>query len=229
MIKLTNYINPGEKCQVERGEPKLRYAGPGQQTSSTQIIKEGKRRPLITQHDNSCFCSFSCQYIIVSSSVHRSGKSVTIDRRKATIILHKVLFIALRMTEAETPRESQTEEIISYDHIPRPFRPSPGINYDFIVSMYLGGCGLAVLFFALEKQLLSPLLEGDIEQEDIDNSTEGGEEEKDVDPWKEFAKGMQGMYFVFAPFLLCLPWSLIVRHFWMRETKMASSTNKKED
>ena len=133
------------------------------------------------------------------------------------------------MTETETPIESQREETVSYDHIPRPVRPSPGINYDFIVSMYLGGCALAVFFFALEKQILAPLLKEDTATEDMDNITEGGEEEKDVDPWKEFAKGMQGMYFVFAPFLLCLPWSLVVRYIWMRETNLALSKTKKED
>jgi hypothetical protein len=133
------------------------------------------------------------------------------------------------MVDAETLTEVNTEEAISYDHIPWPVRPSLGINYDFIVSMYLGGFGLAIFFFTLEKQILAPLLEGDEGNAVVDTEEIGGDDaEKDVDSWKEFAKGMQGMYFVFAPFLLCLPWSLIVRYYWMRETKNVSQ-EKKDD
>ena len=137
------------------------------------------------------------------------------------------------MTETLTssPANENTAEEICYDHIPWPVRPSIGINYDFIVSMYLGGCGLALFFFTLEKQLLDPLLEdAGIDAEENDNAIEVEQdtEKEEVDPWKEFAKGMQGMYFVFAPFALCLPWSLIVRYFWMRETVKAAK-DKKED
>jgi hypothetical protein len=132
------------------------------------------------------------------------------------------------MADAETSTEVPKEDVISYDHIPWPIRPSLGINYDFIVSMYLGGCGLALFFFTLEKQLLAPLL-GDEEKEVLDTEEVGGDDaEKEVDPMKEFAKGMQGMYFVFAPFLLCLPWSLVVRYYWMKETTNLSR-EKKDD
>jgi hypothetical protein len=132
------------------------------------------------------------------------------------------------LTSQSAPNNVQNDETTSYDQIPWPVRPSPGINYDFIVSLYLGGCGLALFFFTLEKQILDPLI---IDQEDesdtneIDNNL--GEEgaEKEVDPWKEFA---QGMYVVFAPFLLCLPWSLVVRYYWMRDAKFISK-GKKED
>lgn len=123
------------------------------------------------------------------------------------------------MTATATANSTKDEDTISYDHIPWPVRPSSGINYDFVVSLYLGGCALAFLFFMLEKQLLAPLLGGDEDSTNISDGADGGEDtEKEVDPWKEFAKGMQGMYVVFAPFLLCLPWSLVVRYYWMRET-----------
>lgn len=139
---------------------------------------------------------------------------------------------ANKMAEAPTsnPANDNRSEERSYDHIPWPVRPSIGINYDFIVSMYLGGCGLALFFFTLEKQLLDPLLHDDnIDTQENDNAIEAEQEiEKEVDPWKEFAKGMQGMYFVFAPFALCLPWSLIVRYYWARETAKAAK-DKKED
>ena len=126
--------------------------------------------------------------------------------------------------------DAPNDETISYDHIPWPVRPSLGINYDFIVSMYLGGCGLALFFFTLEKQLLDPLIERDDDHIIDENNNAGGDDiEKEIDPWKEFAKGMQGMYYVFAPFLLCLPWSLMVRHFWVREIRNNVSKGKKDD
>lgn len=117
-----------------------------------------------------------------------------------------------------TNTNTAKEEDATYNHVPWPVRPSTGINYDFIVSMYFGGCALALIFFTAEKRLLAPLLDQDSIAIDVDTVDEGEGTDEEVDPWKEFAKGMQGMYFVFAPFLLCLPWSLIVRHYWMRET-----------
>lgn len=133
---------------------------------------------------------------------------------------------------SERSTNAKDNETLSFDHVPWPVRPSPGINYDFIVAMYLGGCCLALMFFILEKQILAPMIEtkdsdenNDVAEDSIGDSVG---EEKDVDPWKEFAKGMQGMYFVFAPFLLCLPWSLVVRYNWMKETKRTASKEKKE-
>ncbi|KAL7480068.1 hypothetical protein ACHAW6_005776 [Cyclotella cf. meneghiniana] len=128
---------------------------------------------------------------------------------------------------------AKDKETLSFDHVPWPVRPSLGINYDFIVSMYLGGCCLAILFFILEKRILAPLIDtrGSAENNDGAENNIGDDvnSEKDIDPWKEFAKGMQGMYFVFAPFLLCLPWSLIVRYYWRKETKRTESKEEKED
>lgn len=59
------------------------------------------------------------------------------------------------------------------------------------------------------------------------DSTTGTENSgEDGNAWKEFANGMQGMYFIFAPFVPCLLWSLIVRYFWMKETKKTSLDKK---
>ena len=70
------------------------------------------------------------------------------------------------------------------------------------------------------------------------NSNESGDsgssEESSSDEgnaWKEFAKGMEGMYFIFLPFIPCFLWSLIVRYFWMKETqkKYVAIVEKKKE
>ena len=53
------------------------------------------------------------------------------------------------------------------------------------------------------------------------NDAEGG-----GDAWKEFARGMLGMHFIFDPFVPCLFWSLVVRHYWLKETDMATQEKK---
>ena len=107
-------------------------------------------------------------------------------------------------------------------------RPSPGINYDFVVIMYLVGSGIALLFFLLETQILAPLMEDDQTKNntlgELNNQGESGGEEES--PWKEFAKGMEGMHLIFIPFIPCLLWSLIVRYYWMKETKLAAKEKK---
>jgi hypothetical protein len=136
------------------------------------------------------------------------------------------------MSDTSSPQVKKENETMCYDHVPWPVRPSPGINYDFIVSMYLGGCCLFAFFFLLEKQILAPLIDSGEESDNVKTESDvWGEDstEKEADPWKDFAKGMQGMYYVFAPFLLCLPWSLIVRYFWMKEMKKDLSREKKDD
>ena len=123
-----------------------------------------------------------------------------------------------------------SSETIPFSNVPWPVRPSPGINYNFVASMYLAGSAIALFFYTLEKQILAPLLVEDDEQsndnntlsETDDTTQEGG------DVWKEFAKGMEGMHFIFVPFIPCLLWSLIVRYYWLKETNIAS-TEKKEN
>lgn len=117
----------------------------------------------------------------------------------------------------------------NFTHVPWPIRPSPGINYDFVSTLYFIGCTLALSFYILETQILAPLLLNSKSDDAADstgdtatNNDESSNEENSSDEgnaWKEFAKGMQGMYFIFLPFIPCFLWSLIVRYFWMKETK----------
>merc|ERR1712194_366434 len=93
---------------------------------------------------------------------------------------------------------------------------------------YLAGSLFAILFWTLEKQILAPLLlvnKNDDENDPLVTTKEtnvGREEEELTDSWKEFAKGIEGMYFVFSPFIPCLLWSLIVRCYWLKERKVSS-------
>eukprot|EP00581_Thalassiosira_minuscula_P007252 CAMPEP_0183711044 /NCGR_PEP_ID=MMETSP0737-20130205/6642_1 /TAXON_ID=385413 /ORGANISM="Thalassiosira miniscula, Strain CCMP1093" /LENGTH=147 /DNA_ID=CAMNT_0025939449 /DNA_START=189 /DNA_END=632 /DNA_ORIENTATION=- len=118
----------------------------------------------------------------------------------------------------------------TFSNVPWPVRPSPGINYNFVSIMYVAGSSLALLFYTLETQMASLLEEkGDTEENSLDQSNQTGatdDTEEGVDPWKEFAKGMEGMYFIFLPFVPCLLWSLIVRYYWLKGT--AVSREKKD-
>ena len=126
--------------------------------------------------------------------------------------------------------------LITFDNVPWPVRPSVGINYNFVVLMYTAGSIIAVFFYLLEKQVLDPLLEeyssddnnntlsNDIKDSEI--KEEGGE---DTNPWKEFARGMAGMYVIFVPFIPCLIWSFVVRYYWLKETNNNSITRGKKD
>ena len=132
----------------------------------------------------------------------------------------------------------------NFTHVPWPIRPSPGINYDFVSTLYFMGCTLALSFYILETQILAPLLlssnSDDASDATVDTTTNsnesddsGSSEESNGDEgnaWKEFAKGMEGMYFIFVPFIPCFLWSLVVRYFWMKETqkKYAAVVEKKE-
>eukprot|EP00584_Thalassiosira_punctigera_P000738 CAMPEP_0172532218 /NCGR_PEP_ID=MMETSP1067-20121228/5352_1 /TAXON_ID=265564 ORGANISM="Thalassiosira punctigera, Strain Tpunct2005C2" /NCGR_SAMPLE_ID=MMETSP1067 /ASSEMBLY_ACC=CAM_ASM_000444 /LENGTH=141 /DNA_ID=CAMNT_0013316705 /DNA_START=162 /DNA_END=584 /DNA_ORIENTATION=+ len=121
----------------------------------------------------------------------------------------------------ETSASVEISDSPSFRNVPWPVRPSLGINYNFVSIMYLVGSSMALLFYALEKQVLAPLL---VEGEDTNDenaliasneSADGGaNDEEGGDAWKEFAKGMEGMYFIFVPFIPCLAWSLIVRYYW---------------
>jgi hypothetical protein len=143
---------------------------------------------------------------------------------------------------------SQTEEP-NFTHVPWPIRPSPGINYDFVSTLYFIGCMLALSFYILETQILAPLLLSS-KSDDDDNVTDstvdttknshesddsGSSEEKSSDDGnalKEFAQGMGGMYFIFLPFIPCFLWSLVVRYFWLKETQkkcVAVNEKKKEN
>ena len=118
----------------------------------------------------------------------------------------------------------------NFSHVPWPVRPRDGINYDFVATLYLIGSTLALLFYLLETKILAPLL---VENDSVDaaasNENTGTDENGEGgNAWKEFATGMQGMYFIFVPFVPCLLWSLVVRYFWMKETKK-TSIDKKEN
>jgi hypothetical protein len=125
-----------------------------------------------------------------------------------------------------------------FSKVPWLVRPSPGINYNFVIYMYLAGSVLALLLFLLEKQILEPLLlvagDDDHDNHNIDTNDTSTRDSVDAengdggDAWKEFAKGMQGMHFIFDPFVPCLFWSLIVRYHWLKKTK-ADCQEKKDN
>eukprot|EP00580_Thalassiosira_gravida_P002092 CAMPEP_0201610462 /NCGR_PEP_ID=MMETSP0492-20130828/16950_1 /ASSEMBLY_ACC=CAM_ASM_000837 /TAXON_ID=420259 /ORGANISM="Thalassiosira gravida, Strain GMp14c1" /LENGTH=150 /DNA_ID=CAMNT_0048076293 /DNA_START=58 /DNA_END=510 /DNA_ORIENTATION=+ len=127
------------------------------------------------------------------------------------------------------PETVPSAEISLFNNVPWPVRPSPGINYNFVAIMYIAGSSLAILFYTLEKVILAPLLEK--QDSNDENSLVGSNEsihvggnddtEEGGDQWKEFAKGMEGMYFIFVPFIPCLLWSLIVRYYWLKETTVS--------
>lgn len=133
----------------------------------------------------------------------------------------------------QTAASPDIAETTPFSHVPWPVRPSPGINYDFVSMMYLGGSIIAFFFYVLEKQILAPLLEGDGVGEgktvSVFNESSAGDSDGtdgDEEPWKEFAKGMEGMYLIFVPFVPCLLWGLVVRYYWMKENKV--SQDKKD-
>ena len=138
---------------------------------------------------------------------------------------------------------SQIEEP-NFTHVLWPIRLSPGINYDFVSTLYFIGCTLALSFYILETQVLAPLLlnsnSDDASDSTVDaattNSNESddsgsseGESSDDGNAWKEFAQGMGGMYFIFLPFIPCFLWSLVVRYFWMKETKKCIANIEKKE
>ena len=137
-------------------------------------------------------------------------------------------------------KSNKNTELITFDNVPWPVRPSVGINYNFVVLMYTVGSIIAVFFYLLEKQVLDPLL---VEQDTSDNNNtlqsndndikdteiEGDEGGDDINSWKEFARGMAGMYVIFVPFIPCLIWSFVVRYYWLKETNNNSITRGKKD
>ena len=137
-------------------------------------------------------------------------------------------------------KSNKNTELITFDNVPWPVRPSVGINYNFVVLMYTVGSIIAVFFYLLEKQVLDPLL---VEEDSSDNNDtlqsndndikdteiEGDEGGDDINSWKEFARGMAGMYVIFVPFIPCLIWSFVVRYYWLKETNNNSITRGKKD
>ena len=141
---------------------------------------------------------------------------------------------------SDEPSTQKNTQESDFNNVPWPIRPSPGINYNFVVIMYITGSAIAIFFYLLENQVLSKLL---LEEEEVDNhdsssngisnntqsdsieSTEGSND--DTNPWHEFAKGMQGMYVIFIPFIPCMLWSLVVRHVWLKNETQVASRKKK--
>ena len=122
-----------------------------------------------------------------------------------------------------------------FSQVPWPVRPREGINYDFVATLYLIGSTLALSFYLLETKILAPLL---VENDPVVDAVTSNENDSTIstddngeggNAWKEFANGMQGMYFIFVPFVPCLLWSLVVRYFWMKETKKISLLDKKDN
>ena len=60
-------------------------------------------------------------------------------------------------TSDEPSTQKNTQES-DFNNVPWPIRPSPGINYNFVVIMYITGSAIAIFFYLLEKQVLSKLL-----------------------------------------------------------------------
>ena len=140
---------------------------------------------------------------------------------------------------SDEPSTQKNTQESDFNNVPWPIRPSPGINYNFVVIMYITGSAIAIFFYLLEKQVLSKLLlEEEVDnydsssngisnntQSDSIESTEGSND--DTNPWHEFAKGMQGMYVIFIPFIPCMLWSLVVRHVWLKNETQVASRKKK--
>ena len=131
-----------------------------------------------------------------------------------------------------SPKTTASTDVVdkSFNNVPWPVRPSPGINYNFVTIMYLSGSAIALLFYTLETQMLrspSETDENDIDisltNQSVDDVTggEGNGDEEGDNPWAEFAKGLEGMHLIFVPFIPCLLWSLIVRYYWLKETKIS--------
>ena len=143
---------------------------------------------------------------------------------------------------SDEPSTQKNTQESDFNNVPWPIRPSPGINYNFVVIMYITGSAIAIFFYLLEKQVLSKLLLEDDDnndssmnsvdytrnntQSDSIESTEGSND--DTNPWHEFAKGMQGMYVIFIPFIPCMLWSLVVRHVWLKNETQVASRKKKD-
>lgn len=141
---------------------------------------------------------------------------------------------------SDEPSTQKNTQESDFNNVPWPIRPSPGINYNFVVIMYITGSAIAIFFYLLEKQVLSKLLlEEEVDnydsssngisnntQSDSIESTEGSND--DTNPWHEFAKGMQGMYVIFIPFIPCMLWSLVVRHVWLKNETQVASRKKKD-
>lgn len=136
------------------------------------------------------------------------------------------------VTSSGSPAAGGAEELPSpsFDNVPWPVRPSPGINYNFVSLMYLAGSAIALLFYVLEKQILAPLLVDDERSNNntVAESSEAGDAAAGDggDPWKEFANAMEGMHLIFIMFVPCLLWSLVVRYYWLREINRASKEKK---
>jgi len=141
------------------------------------------------------------------------------------------------VSQDDASNKSNNTELLTFDNVPWPVRPSVGINYNFVVLIYTVGSIIAAFFYLLEKQVLDPLLEEDdtINNNDTlsndikDSEIKGEEGGEDANPWKEFARGMAGMYVIFVPFIPCLIWSFVVRYYWLKETDNNSITRGKKD
>ena len=142
------------------------------------------------------------------------------------------------ISKDDTSNKSNNIELLSFDNVPWPVRPSVGINYNFVVLMYTAGSIIAAFFYLLEKQVLDSLLVEEYSSDNNNNTLsndikdseiDGGEGGEDTNPWKEFARGMAGMYVIFVPFIPCLIWSFVVRYYWLKETNNNSITRGKKD
>ena len=132
-----------------------------------------------------------------------------------------------------TAADGSNNAMPNFSHVPWPVRPRDGINYDFVATLYLVGSALAFSFYLLETKILASfLIENDsvdaVTSNENDGTTGTDENGEGGNPWKEFANGMKGMYFIFVPFVPCFLWSLVVRYFWMKERKKIS-LDKKEN
>lgn len=137
---------------------------------------------------------------------------------------------------AEARPSAPARAAVDYSAVPWVVRPRPEIDYNFVAGAYLVGSLLALIFYVSEKIFLVTLLSGDTSA--ADNSTGGdakaaseplvggSNEEGKGEEWKEFASGMEGMYVIFAVFLPCFLWSLVVRHFWLRGLLLTSEPSE---
>lgn len=122
----------------------------------------------------------------------------------------------IHITKKQAPastNDTQSQSQSKSSNIMNIFKPSHNINYDFISAVYGGFTILGLALYLLETMVFQKYT-------DDRNGAGDGEGDKSAptssETMKELAESTQGLYLIFAPFSLCLVWSLVVRKEWRR-------------
>ena len=106
------------------------------------------------------------------------------------------------------------------------FKPSPSINYNFIVSIYGAFSLLGGLLYSLERYAFTQYKES--ASEDSGNANLNVDVDGEKSMMEELAESTEGLYLIFIPFVPCLLWSIVVRKEYCR-LQAESSLKKKEE